>query len=884
MRYLIVSLVTLITFAIIGCGGGGGSSNANSHDVVKAMGSVGENGANYTFKGFINISWQDPVLDGTISLSNFKLRVNNNDYPIGYSTSANIPLDPTSHISMVNSVSVPYAFLATLPFSKKSRACNILFDYKLGGKTFDSQIPCELPAVSTNKDGDDGQEGNGSVTIDRIDSSEKTPYTSQSIHFAGQVKKDGKAVKNATIDYALLTPTYVQSPLQTIKTDKNGLFSLNLKTNQNPLQEERIIAIVFNYEGVSHLWKVTQAASPKAAEFKIASITKQTSTSKIGGTLTYIGTLKSGDTGVANQPIKYTVTPSNASSVSSSSIPTDEFGNFTLQLPVSTNNTGSDRDIKVVFTYKGANDVWSINQSSQEETNSYTIDIPVIQDIPSIGGTYSYIGTLRDNKNTPVAGKSVNFSILASDFITSVPQGIITTNDNGNFQLDITFNKNIFGSDRKIPVVFSYANAVKAIDITQKFSKTSYTIKPVFSQSSAPRSSTIVKFIGILDSDNYSVNGKTINYSVIPSNAVTTANGTIQTDPNGNFDLDLTLTENSTGGDRDISVVFKVEDVSHTWAIKQSSQNDTTEFSIKFPSNPKVTANGGTFIYEGILTNKKTNLPVSGKNVSYQILTPDYIDGTALNGTITTQSNGTFKLPITFARNINGSDRTISVVFVYQNTSYPLEITQSGEALVSPYIFTKYYEEVRAFSNGGTLHYFGKLTNQGEPLGNTVIDYTISPTEVEGNVTTDAEGNFMATVTLNPLIGNRNYEVGVVFNYLDQSEVWKIVQEPLKPTYKIELSELPKIPQGGGTFPITGIVTYAQDNSFVPDGTISYSIINSNMFTTTSATANIVNGHFNLDLVITANDANNSRNGGIAFTYQNILKSVPIEQDGNNTN
>ncbi len=870
-----------ITFMFSGCGGGGTSSSASSDGVIRAEGSVGARGANYIFESSLNISWEDDMFDSLITLSNFKLLVDGSTYPISYSTSKTLNIDPNTNLVVEKSTSIPYSFAITLPFSSVSRLCSLKLDYEIAGEVKHASVPCQLEPVQKPK-GEDGDESFGD--FEKLDATTTSLYTSQPIFFTGMIKENDKPKQGAKVSYAVLTPSFVVGSKDgELSTDKNGVFTLNLKTAQNPLQEKRVISILISYNGISSVWKVEQAASPEANSFELTSLFKQEKASKPASTIKYIGSLKSGSVGVAEQSVSYSITPSSSvSTPAKGTVKTDEFGNFNLEIGLNENTTGVDRDINVVLTYKSASDVWNITQSSQSDEVFYKIEKFQDPKVSQLGGqTYVAGRVMNEKTNLPVSNASINFDILMGDYVNSNIKGVATTDEYGKFKLPIDIKENLSTKAREISVVFTYQNAALMLNIKQDPSPEadSLILASVFKQEKASRPASTIKYIGSLKSGSVGVKNKTIDYTITPSTAVTNASGSIDTDEFGNFTLEVELNENTTGVDRDISVVLVYQSLSDVWNITQSSQSDEVFYKIEIPSLPKILAAGGSYDVAGIVTNKKTNQPVANASVRYDILTASYVDS-PIQGEGTTDEYGKFKFSIDFNKNTSDKARDIPIVFTYSNAVKEIKLNQSSDLETPPFEFNPIVEVDRLDVRGGSPFHYGKLTKKGRPMPQgTIIQWALEDEPFQ-NLTIDNEFG-MYSLSLPAYAQNlTNIEIPqrVVFKYEDASYVWKFKQLGKKGDEIMLAQNSIATSDQSNTVEIVGSVAAGAGENIV------VTFVLENFITAHDPNSDIIQtkdqGRFNIKVTYSENPTKDPRVIPIVFSYKGGMKVYTINQAG----
>ncbi len=794
MRHLHVWLFALFGFLIIGCNSGDGNSSASSNEVVRSQGSLGAKRAHYIFDNSLNVSWKNDMFDNVIMLSNFKLHVEGSTYTINYSTSKSLEKDE-NYLVKGKSANIPYAFVVNIPFSSKTRICSLDIDYKIAGNIQTASVPCQLEAISNESD----EEGNGGIgngsSLEKLDASSTSSYISQDIHFTGQVKEDFKPKSGVKISYSVLTPTYIilEKKSGTLVSDENGIFTLNLKTRQNPLKETRNISVVLSYGGMSQIWKLTQDASPKSGSFEIKSIYKQSKASQKASHVRYVGNLRSGDIGVASQNIKYSITPSLAvSSASSGSVTTDEFGNFSLDVALNENTSNANRDINVVFTYKSVSDVWKIVQDSQSNVIFYDIDIPSIPNIVASGGNYDLVGRLIDKKTKQaVTNVQVKYDILNTMYVGSSTSGTLNTDEFGNFKLTINFKRNFSSSSRSINVIFSYNNTIKEV------------------------------------------------------------------------------------------------------AIEQSSQLDITPFEFhSIVEVDKLYRPGGSAYMYGKLTQR--GIPVPNTEIHWEYDGGKEAGGR--KGKIETDGSGMFKLVgFNISENITSLDKEHVVVFRYKDASYVWKITQSYEEYKPLYEIKTTHFTKELFNNNPSIHYFGQLTKKGSPLGKQNVKATLicddENTTIKRDIQTDKNGYFSLEHNLtdlrdNPEIESRKFVF--IFQYKDAREKVEGVQKNEMAKYKIKfISSSLNVANKAGEVSIGGVLTNQNDVPFKTEE-LAYNIVNVSALSsaTTAHKGNIIadrDGLFHLDVSYTANDINGSkpREIPVDFTYKGISEQFVIIQDGN---
>lgn len=777
MKY-IFSLLALAGLLFVGCGGGGTKSTAESGSTISASPSRGTTGANYLFNGILKVSWQGKVSASSVVLSNVNVLVEGKSYPVGFTTSQNIPKGADG-FSATNQLNIPFEFIKTLPFEKNERLGTVHIDYIIGKDTKTARIQCRLPGMPSSTDGD-GDGSDGEVTISKISASEKTPYSSQSIVFAGQLKKSGKVQANKAIKYTVLTPTFMTSPANgTINTDENGLFNANLQVATNPLQESRDIAILFAHGGATAVWKVAQAASPTASDFTIKSIFKQDSITRTGGSVKYIGTLQSGDTGVANQTLSYQVIPSDAAN--SGTITTDAFGNFNIDLNIAQNATGGSRDINVVVSYRAAKDTWKITQSSQEDTTTYTIDIPSIPTVFANGGEFKVSGILRDDKNQAVSGETVSYDILTPSYVIETPQ-TLTTDSNGKFTLSVVFRENISTSGRNVPIVFAYKNTIKNITIAQNSTQiqSEYRFVEYLLQNSLYKGGGRMNYFGKLTKHGEALPNATISYTVVPEGTVLQSSGSVTTDAEGNFRLSVDVNQNNSGKERTIGVVMTHADQSQTWIIKQDFNEASAVLLEQLSAQTEVQSSEANATFFGKLTENGT--AQGNKTVNYSVLPTGAT--TAATGTTTTDTNGiiSFRLPVN--ANAETKDRKIATVFSYENASLVWELVQKAPQATSAEFTITVSDPATVGNTGGQYSYFGKLQDGNkQPVSNTDISYRIlnnvavtAPAE-SGTITTDANGDFtLSGVTYGNNTATTERTIPITFSYRNAFKTVTVTQ------------------------------------------------------------------------------------------------------------
>lgn len=723
------------------------------------------------------------------------------------------------------------------------------------------------------------QENTGTFTLTSLESEKVVPQIGGSVNFVGWLKNSqNQVVANTQIDYQILDETLVSSaPLGKVTTNENGSFTLPLTFRENLLATQKESIVVFTYSNAQIPVKVVQAA--KNLNYTITSLYKPTTAPRQAQELRYYGKLNGEN--VRNKTIGYTVMQPNAvSTPSQSTVTTDNEGYFSILLTTTQNAQNSPRDITIIIKHENAQDTWTINQANQETTQSITITIPKAEEaVTSQGGIVRLFGYVKNSQNQAVANESINYQVINSALVSSTAVGSVTTNADGTFILPLTIAENTFATQRESTVAFTHANTIAFANVTQAGKNSDYTITSLYKQENAPRDARNITYIGQLKGQN--VANQTINYQIAQTGLIATPTPIVTTDNEGYFTITLNTTQNSTNRPRDIHVVISHANANDTWIINQLSQDDVNSYEIEVPNIPEVFANGDTKDIVAIV--KTNNNPISAnERVRYQILVPYATVGGQRDAQVSTDDSGQIKISLVVGENTISQTRKIPILFTYKNATKLIEVSQSNTNIQSPYDIEPIAFSQKVSITGGSVYYYGKLTNNGSAVANETVRFTNSQNNTSQTTQTDANGHFNATLNIDAHSGVENI-VHVLLNYEDLRKVWEIRQDylaeilqitartniPSTPTQivmKLSLKNSENVPIKGGQ--ITPIL-------FTPEHLAS----NTNFIPVNCNTDD--NGLCEFRVSIANNASGKARNILIGFVYKGVIKTITVNQDAN---
>ncbi|UQZ90126.1 hypothetical protein C4J81_13320 [Deltaproteobacteria bacterium Smac51] len=414
---------------------------------------------------------------------------------------------------------------------------------------------------------------------------------------------------------------------------------------------------------------------------------------------------------------------------------------------------------------------------------------------PKPGDTVTISATLTNN-GAPASGEPLTLSIVTGD--GSIISGTATTNSNG--QATLTFQAGNTDATLKVAVGSPTEIYSKTIDIDVDTSGMGSTYDLTLTSSPAnPRPGDTVTISAALTKDGLLASGETLTLSLVSGDG-SIISGTATTDSNG--EATLTFRAGNNDATLKIAVGSPTQIYSENIDINVDTSGTGSTYDLTLTSSPASPKPGDTVTISATLTNNGT--PASGEPLTLAIVSGD---GSILNGTVTTDSDG--KATLTFQAGNTDATLKVTVGSPTELYSKTIDIDVDTSGIGSTYDLTLTSSPLSP-KPGDTVTISAALTKDGLLANGETLTLSLVSGDgsiISGTATTNSSGE--ATLTFRA--GNNDATLKVAVGsptqlYSENIDIDVDTSGSALP-YDLTLTSSPANPKPGDTVTISATLT-----------------------------------------------------------------------------